>query len=87
MVLVDAHRYPEGRDPRTEFAIGRLRGAALAPPDEIYSVAPPTNAARPPPPTPGALLGGPRKSRAVPHDFGDSRTTGASASLLVEVRE
>jgi thiosulfate/3-mercaptopyruvate sulfurtransferase len=55
VVLADVRWYPDGRDPRTEFAAGHLPGAVLAPLDEVCSDRPSDDRGRHPLPTPAAF--------------------------------
>jgi thiosulfate/3-mercaptopyruvate sulfurtransferase len=55
VVLVDVRWYPDGRDPVTEFALGHLPGAVLAPLDEICSDRPSDERGRHPLPSPAAF--------------------------------
>jgi thiosulfate/3-mercaptopyruvate sulfurtransferase len=55
VVLLDVRWYPDGRDPRTEFASGHLPGAVLVRLDEVCSDRPSDERGRHPLPTPAAF--------------------------------
>jgi thiosulfate/3-mercaptopyruvate sulfurtransferase len=55
VVLVDVRWYPDGRDPRAEFALGHLPGAVLAALDEVCSAPPSDEFGRHPLPSPSVF--------------------------------
>ena len=55
VVLMDVRWYPDGRDPRTEFALGHLPGAVPAPLEEVCAAPPSDAGGRHPLPTPASF--------------------------------